>query len=672
MRKLLSALRSLLPGVLTLGLLIPVLAQPVLMPSHYENDRYYKLNVLFTNDLHGAIDMSKAWYMNPEFPPDLGGGASMYTYVKQIRSEAKSAGAGVLLLDAGNFYQGTPLGIADSGRTILRWMNAMQYDAAAVGSYEFMFGVQNVTRLAQEAQFPFLSGNIVDAGTGGPVDFAQPSQLFEVDGIKVGIFGVTTSETPNLLAPERTRGLRFHNSLNVAEGLISDLEEQGATVILSLAHLGVPYGRQQAFDEFVESTIEENFQNAPVNSLQLAHLMSGIDVMFSGHISAGYNLPWEDPDTHTLVFQSYGNGSNIGHVMLYIDKETKTLMGYSLPTKRGGLVTLSTDDVEPDMQMARDISEKATIANMATRTMPDYNRKLATIRNIKPLSFESLDTIPGQPLQHKYTIPGFNHWDALEAVTWNMEQFPKAGDTTVSNISEVMNAIGADIFAVQEIGSIEAFTRLLQSLPQYGYILTQQSSYYDQAIIYRKDVLTPLGSLEPFAENDYNFAGRPPLRGDFIWRFGDKEMQITVVNIHLKCCGDGLNRRKKSVIELHDYLRQLQDHGMENIIVMGDWNDDVTDVGQEQSFPAFLEDPEHFRFVTADIAAIPDQASYPTWPSFLDHILVSSALFNAFEDGGYVQTLPMKEWFGSWKNYESVVSDHRPVLVRIPIQSLTD
>lgn len=668
MRKSLFTVRSWLIAVLTLGALVPGLAQPILMPSHYESDRYYKLNVLFTNDLHGAIEMSKAWYMNPEFPPDLGGGASIYTYVKQIRSEAQSEGAGVLLLDVGNFYQGTPLGISDSGRTILHWMNALQYDAAALGTYEFMFGVANVARLANEAQFPFLSGNIMNAATGGPVDFAQPSQMFDFDGIKVGIFGITTSETPNLLAPHRTRGLRFANALNVSESLITDLEDQGATVILSLAHLGVPYGREQAYDEFVQSTIEEDFQNAPVNSLQLAHLMPGIDVVFSGHISAGYNLPWEDPDTHTLVFQSYGNGSNIGHVILYIDKTTKTLMGYSLPTKRGGLVTLSTDDVEPDLEMAENITRRAKAANLATRTMPDYSRKLGTIRNIKPLSFQSLDTIPGKPLQRQYNIPGFNHWDALEAVTWNMEHFPKAGDTTVNNVSEVMNAMGADIFAVQEIGSIEAFTRLLQSLPQYGYILTQQSSYYDQAIIYRRDVLTPLGSLEPFAENDYNFAGRPPLRGDFIWRFGDKEKLITVVNVHLKCCGDGLNRRKKSVAELHDYLRQLQEYGMENIIVLGDWNDDVTDVGQEQSFPAFLEDPEHFRFVTAEIARIPDQASYPTWPSFLDNILISKALFLAFDNGGYVQTMPVKEWFGGWKNYESVVSDHRPVLVRIPFR----
>lgn len=643
-------------------------AQPVLYPPNFENDDYYKLHILFTNDLHGAIDMSKAWFMNPEYPPDLGGGASMYTYVQNIRQEAEAEGAGVMLLDAGNFYQGTPLGISDSGRTILNWMNAMQYDAAALGTYEFMFGVENVRQLANSANFPFLSGNIIREDTGRPADFAKPGGIFNFDGIQVGLFGLTTSATPDLLAPEKTRGLRFRNALEISEELIADLKKQGATVILSLAHLGVPYGRERAFDEFMESTVEEEFHTAPVNSLQLAHLISGIDAVFSGHITAGYNYPWEDPDTHTLVFQGYGNGSNIGHVTLYIHKATKTLAGYSLPTKRGGLVTLSTDDVVPNEAVARQLGQLAEQANQATWAIPDYQKKLETIRNIRPLSSAALDTIPGRPLQNKFPIPRFNRWDALEAMTWNMEHFPKEMDLTISTASEVLHEIGADIYAVQEIGNIAAFMDLMASLPQYGYVLTQQSSFYDQAILYRKDVLTPLIAAEPFAEMDYNFAGRPPLRADFIWRFGEKEMVVTIVNIHMKCCGDGLNRRKKAAVELHTYLNHLVDNGLENIIVLGDWNDDVTDVGQEQSFPVFLEDGENYRFATMQIAHDPDQASYPTWPSFLDHILISKALFPAFDEGGFIRTLPIETWFGSWKNYEFLVSDHRPVLLRIPVE----
>ncbi|MCF7801405.1 MAG: hypothetical protein K9N34_05235, partial [Candidatus Marinimicrobia bacterium] len=645
-----------------------IMAQPVLYPPNFENNDFYKLHVLFTNDLHGAIDMSKAWFMNPEYPPDLGGGASMYTYVQNIRQEAEAEGAGVLLLDAGNFYQGTPLGISDSGRTILNWMNAMQYDAGALGTYEFMFGVENVRQLAKTANFPFLSGNIVYKNSGSPVEFAEPGGIYSFDGIQVGLFGLTTSGTPDLLAPEKTRGLQFRNSLEVTEELVTGLRDRGATVILSLAHLGVPYGRERAFDEFMESTIEEDFNTAPVNSLQLAHLIPGIDAVFSGHITAGYNHPWEDPDTHTLVFQGYGNGSNIGHVTLYIHKQTKALSGYSLPTKRGGLVTLSTDDVVPNEQIARQYGKLAEQANQATWEVPDYQKKLETIRNIRPLSFAALDTIPGRPLQDKFPIPRFNRWDALEAMTWNMEHFPKEADLTISTASEVLHEIGADIYAVQEIGNITAFMDLMASLPQYGYVLTQQSSFYDQAILYRKDVLTPLMAAEPFAEMDYNFAGRPPLRADFIWRFGEKEMVVTIVNIHMKCCGDGVNRRKKAAVELHTYLNHLVDNGLENIIVLGDWNDDVTDTGQEQSFPVFLEDGENYRFATMQIAHDPDQASYPTWPSFLDHILISKALFQSFDNGGVIRTLPIETWFGSWKNYEYLVSDHRPVLLRIPVE----
>ena len=76
----------------------------------FESKAYLKVHVLFTNDLHGGIAPSKAWFMNPEFPPDLGGGASMYRYAQEIRAEAAAEGAEVLLLDGGNIFQGTPPG----------------------------------------------------------------------------------------------------------------------------------------------------------------------------------------------------------------------------------------------------------------------------------------------------------------------------------------------------------------------------------------------------------------------------------------------------------------------------------------------------------------------------------------------------------------------------------
>ena len=117
--------------------------------------------------------------------------------------------------------------------------------------------------------------------------------------------------------------------------------------------------------------------------------------------------------------------------------------------------------------------------------------------------------------------------------------------------------------------------------------------------------------------------------------------------------------------ELHEYLSLGMEVGEENIIVMGDWNDQLDDVGVNQSFTAFLNDPDHFRFATDRIAGDVAQASYPTWPSFLDHILIGKGFFDEFEDQSSIQTLPVADWLGSWENYELMISDHRPVLMQL-------
>ena len=86
-----------------------------------------KLHLVFTNDIHGSIHQIPARFMNPEFGPMMSGGAGAFAYVSELRQEAKQKGDDVLLLDGGNFFQGTPLGTLDGGETIIRWMNQMDY-----------------------------------------------------------------------------------------------------------------------------------------------------------------------------------------------------------------------------------------------------------------------------------------------------------------------------------------------------------------------------------------------------------------------------------------------------------------------------------------------------------------------------------------------------------------
>ena len=78
-------------------------------------------------------------------------------------------------------------------------------------------------------------------------------------------------------------------------------------------------------------------------------------------------------------------------------------------------------------------------------------------------------------------------------------------------------------------------------------------------------------------------------------------------------------------------------------------------------------DQENFLFVTSRIVNDPNQQSYPSWPSFLDHIMIGRGYFDVFEKEGIVRSVNLDEWIGGWEEYESIISDHRPILLSMPI-----
>ena len=115
-----------------------------------------KIDLITTNDMHGVIASQKANFMNPQYPPTILGGAAFSKYVDEIRMETNKNKEGLLILDGGNFFQGSPLGMADDGKTMIEWMNRIGYDAIVPGSYDFISGSENLNTLAKIANFPFL------------------------------------------------------------------------------------------------------------------------------------------------------------------------------------------------------------------------------------------------------------------------------------------------------------------------------------------------------------------------------------------------------------------------------------------------------------------------------------------------------------------------------------
>jgi len=626
-----------------------------------------RLHLIFTNDIHGSIHQYPARFMNPEYGPMLSGGAGAYRYVNELRAEATQKGEHLLLLDGGNIFQGTPLGTVDGGEKIIRWMNLMEYDALTPGLRDFDQGVNNLEHLSEVAEFPMLSGNILDKTTGEIPDWLSSTIFKRVGDTDIAIIGITADDLSRKTFSYNTAGLEFLPTISTAQTLVDQAKEQGADIVILLAHAGLPYNREKVFEILHEMVIapgsNETKSIPTLTALTLAHFLEGVDVIVTGGVAKGYDYPWEDPKTHTLVVQNYGNLSGIGHLELLIDEEAKILVGHEYPTDRGMLITLLEDDILADLSVVETIKNWVIEAKKIYYEGRESEPSLMTPTGSCDTPLTRLST------SDKFPIPNLGKPERLEIVTWNLEWFPTAGDSTLEAVAEVIEEWGVDIVALQEIKNIHEFGRLMEFLPDHGFVLSEQSSFMDQAIIYRKDVITFLGQYEPFSFDDYYFAGRPPLMADFVWSCGDVFSAFSVINMHLKCCDDGLFRRQKSMVQLHDLVRQYIASGDENIVVVGDWNDQLTDTGMRQSFTAFLDDPEYFQFATMEIAQDTSQASYPKWtvPSMLDHILYSKGFFDEHESGGITQTLDMEQIIGDWDTYENILSDHLPVMWSIEI-----
>ncbi|MBC8310922.1 MAG: endonuclease/exonuclease/phosphatase family protein [Candidatus Marinimicrobia bacterium] len=612
-----------------------------------------KINLVTTNDIHGVIASQKATFMNPQYPPTIVGAAAFSKYVDELRTSSDEDGEGLLILDGGNIFQGNPLGMADSGQTMIEWMNRVGYNAMVPGSYDFISDAENLRELALSANFPFLFSNLACDNCPLELDKIKPYIIKELNGVKVGILGVVNSQLSEIVLAENLQGSTAKFEVPTMREWVPIMKSEGAEIIIVLTSSGVPWNREDEYEKFVEKVQngEVNENETSLNALEMAYFAEDVDFIVAGGNSKGYWLPWYDPNSHTYVIQGYGNGTEFSHIKLLVDEHTHLFMGYETLVDGRASQTLLSDDFEANRTDVNWIQSKLDEA------IQSYSENR---------SVEVKHTTQPQNLQYdQWDFPNFNKEESIEIITWNCEFFPHANDSTILALAEAVSDMDVDIIAFQELRRVGWFSKLMDYLPQYSYIVSEQASFMDLAIIFKSDMFEFEGQFEPFSDNDYNFAGRPPLQADLLLKAENGGIPLSIINIHMKCCDSGLQRRKNAVQMLHEYVDENFE-SQSNIILLGDWNDDTKDEPGQHSFDAFFDD-DRFHFVTQEISYDISQASYPKepWVSFLDHILVSNVLVERGSNY-HVQTIKMGDYMGGYKNYDTYISDHLPVLLSFP------
>ena len=203
------------------------------------------LTVVGINDIHGQFSPTA----------DHGGLVGISAYVNALRTARDRDGGAVLVVDAGDMWQGTLASNLGEGAGIIDAYNALGVAAAAIGNHEFDFGPEGTSAIpvrdgddprgalkarAREASFPFLAANLIDDATGQPVawDNVQPSVIVTVGGVPVGIIGVMTANALQTTIAANTTGLSV---APLAESITREarrLHAEGAQIVIVVAHAG--------------------------------------------------------------------------------------------------------------------------------------------------------------------------------------------------------------------------------------------------------------------------------------------------------------------------------------------------------------------------------------------------------------------------------------------------
>ncbi len=243
-----------------------------------------QLTILHFNDLHGNVLMA-------EDEGDLGGIARIASAIDEIRAENEAKGAVTLVLIAGDVLQGTPLATVFRGEVDFVALNAIGIDAMCMGNHEFDFGMPNLHRLIEMAEFPLLSANIRRRADGTRV--FPGTQRFTVGDEMVVVIGLTTPETRITTKPSNVANLIFEDPAEVANTLARRITHSQDRVIVALTHLGY----------------EED--------LKLAEAVPGLDVVVGGHSHTKVDEPTSAGNA--IVVQAGSEGRWLGRLDLTIE-----------------------------------------------------------------------------------------------------------------------------------------------------------------------------------------------------------------------------------------------------------------------------------------------------------------------------------------------------------------
>ncbi|HXI22275.1 MAG TPA: 5'-nucleotidase C-terminal domain-containing protein [Pyrinomonadaceae bacterium] len=334
--------------IFSISISIVLLACAVVTAGNHAAPQRAHVVILSTTDMHGRI-FPIDYYTNKY---DNVGIAKVATLVKDARKNDPD----LMLVDSGDTIQGTPLEYFHNKRNntppdpMMLAMNALKYDSMTVGNHEYNFGLQVLNKARSEAKFPFLSANTYDTGTSNT--HYKPYIVKEVQGVCIGVLGLTTPGIPNWENKPNYEGLEFRETVSEAKKWVPILRNQEkADVVVIAMHMGI----EEDLRTGIPSPSQVLNENA---AIAIARQAPGVDVILMGH-------------THREVGDLFVNGvlitqanrwaSHIARVDLYLEKDANNRWRIMAKSARTIPVTEKTE-IDPEIAKLGEPYDKETQA----------------------------------------------------------------------------------------------------------------------------------------------------------------------------------------------------------------------------------------------------------------------------------------------------------------------
>jgi endonuclease/exonuclease/phosphatase family metal-dependent hydrolase len=305
----------------------------------------------------------------------------------------------------------------------------------------------------------------------------------------------------------------------------------------------------------------------------------------------------------------------------------------------------------------------------------------------------------GGDTTNPYELPNavnYNIANQVEVVTWNIRQFPQHS-TSVDYVKNLLEKWNADIYFFQEINSESSLITMVNSMPNYSYAVDEESGNLGFALVYKNEYITYNSKNELWADtanNDdgdsdyennaaYQFADRPPMESYLTWTDGTKSIDLYVIGVHYKCCGDDsydasdtgdeTTRRHHASLLLTDYI--INNRSNDNVIVLGDFNNTGSQSIVNPTLSPFTDQNNYdsaTSFKMTDLSILQGPATGYSWQGWtssysaahFDHIIINQSMFTVDATSATsVIALPTETGLSN-SNVSNRISDHQPVMYR--------